>query len=255
MNKSAKNAALLILFCLSLSAFYSGANAQNEKKDTDQEILFYAFLGNAPERVPRPLHDFLQSKGYLKEVLSADDQGDERFRPFLQWRRWAETRQPFLPSLLFCLFSSLLLWSIFPKTLGAAETNCRQEFWKSLLSGAVIITIILTFSRMVFSTYIDWPLGILVVALTQLSLLAGLSVIISLVGRSIALVSGFSASFSSRKNLSRFVELTLGSLLCAAILQIPLFGNLPAIGIRLLMLFALLGAGGIFKQLRQNQLN
>lgn len=253
MKKLTTRTVLLILslFCLSLSTLDTGANAQNQKQDTDQEILFYAFLGKAPDKVPRPLHDFLQSKGYLKEILAADDQADERFRPFLQWRRWAETKQPFLPSLLFCLFSSLLLWSIFPKTLGAAEANCRQEFWKSLFSGAVITTIILTFSRMLFSTYIDWPLGILVVGLTQLSLIAGLSVIISLVGRSIAAL----CSFSSRKKLSRFVELTLGSLLCAALLQIPILGNLPAIGIRLLMLFALLGAGGIFKHMRQNQLN
>lgn len=217
----------------------------------DEDMLFYAFLKNDPSQAP-PFIAAFGNNDFVKNFLLSTNREDAQFRPMLQWRRWAEQKQPFLRSWLFCLFTSWSFWILIPKKLQAAEQVCRKEFWTCQLNGFALAGICLILARAAFLTHLGWPLGILLIALFQLGLLLGLTIIVSLSGHRIALLLrlGKWPLFSSRRGLCRFGELFLGTLLCAAILQIPVLGDLPRIGTRLVALFCLLGLGSLYKCLK-----
>lgn len=245
----------LISSCLLCLCLVSGLQAWAGESNgiTEEEIKFYAFMSEENPDPIGPLYKFLEARGLAKGILIPQPLSDSKFRPLAPWRRWVEKPQAFSPSLAFCLLVSWIFWTLLPKKLENVEQICRREFWKSFFTGMAVAAICLTLARSVFFTHLGWPLGIVLIAVFQLGMLLGLSVIVSMMGHSLALLLRLpKVPFLAQKpGLCKFIDLAIGALLCASLLQIPLIGDLPRLGTRLISLFCVLGLGGLFKVLRQ----
>lgn len=256
------NALLTACFCLIANPAFSQdsnppspqdqAEATQIEKEPDQ-ALFYAFLAEDPQALSGPLFQMLQDKPVLKEWISPHNKMERRYRPLLQWRRWADQRQRFFPALLFCNFICFLSWYLLPKLLQSASQESRQNFWKSVGTGILLAAVTILLTRSVFFTQLGWPLGIVLAGASQAAMLVGLSVGIYNLGHSVSLILRLDkiSLLANRAAAQRYCDIFTGSLLAALLLQIPAIGLLPQPGTRFLALFALLGVGAIFRDLRK----
>lgn len=190
------------------------------------------------ERLPLP--------PWLRRELAG---GELRARPFLYWRAWADKPLPVVPAFLFCLVTGLTAWALLPGTLGAAQDICRVSFWKSLLAGAFIVVAGAIFARCLFVSQIGQPLAWLTLGVLELGLILGIAVSSKLIGDSVLARLGLAVapSLADKPGLQRSSALTVGALLICLLLLIPGFAGFPRIGIRLVMLVAFLGFGGIVR--------
>ncbi|HEY9870534.1 MAG TPA: hypothetical protein V6D08_15320, partial [Candidatus Obscuribacterales bacterium] len=175
--------------------------------------------------------------------------GEPRTRPFLYWRAWADKPLPVVPAFLFCLVTGLAAWALLPGTLGAAEELCRSSFWKSLLAGAFTVVAGAIFARCLFVSQIGQPLAWLTLGVLEFGLILGTAVSSKLIGDSILARSGLAgkAPLAGRAWLERAIPLAVGTALVCLLLLIPGFAGFPRIGIRLVMLVAFLGFGGVVR--------
>ncbi|MBZ0187107.1 MAG: hypothetical protein K8F91_12745 [Candidatus Obscuribacterales bacterium] len=165
------------------------------------------------------------------------------------FRQWANKRKPFAASFLFCTLFSIVGLGFFPRSISLAKDQCRSGFWKSLGLAVLVSITCLTLANVLMLIEIGQPLAQLLLAILELMILTGLCVAVSMVGEGLLKKTGIIESSWARAHprLLTLAIIIVGSLVVAAILQIPGFGNLPRIGIRIAVLLALAGAGGLLK--------
>ena len=171
------------------------------------------------------------------------------FRPFASWTRWINNRVLFFPSASFILVASLLSWYFAPQLMDQAESESEKNYWRSLGTGLVAIVCSMMLIRSVLITLIGWPFAIILIGIMQLFLVLGISVIASIIGRSISFYAKVPSWswFATRRNALRLFELTIGSVVIALLLQLGSPGGLPRVGTRLALLVAILGTGAILR--------
>ena len=181
--------------------------------------------------------------------------GDIRQQPFRYWRYWSNEPKPFAPTFLFCLTTSALAWLIAPAWLERAEGASRRRFWRTLLIGLTLVCVALGLARLLFLTHIGQALAVLVIGVVELGLLAGLAAASSLIGG--ALIGRLCPPYRSwqprRPFVRRAAAVALGTAVITALVLLPGLGHLPRVGIRLVMLFACLGLGGLWLAVREPQ--
>lgn len=203
-----------------------------------QAMRFYAMMEpNSP--VPPHLQAFIKSHPELRKRIG--------FRPMMQWHFWANRPKPFFASFIFVLLFSLVFSSLAPNLSRAAQSVSREHFWRSLLIGGLACMVVIWLVRMSVSTQFGWPMGAVLGGCLQLSLMAGLSVIASLIGKSLAFYIKLEKwpAIGDRADRKRFAYILFGALVCALLLQIPGFGELPKIGTRLVGMLAVIGLGSL----------
>lgn len=233
----------------------NSADSQSEGSQTDgnrrghlssdpdsytDSIRFYAMMDpNGP--VPPPLREFVKTHPAFRSHMG--------FRPMLQWYVWANKPKPLIPSLLFILMFSVVVWSLIPAWMKRAQTQCRERFWASFFIGGLVMVITLWLLRTAVVTLFGWPLGMLIGGLLQFALMAGLGVVSTLIGESMAFYLHLDQwpLIGARPDTRRFATLFLGALICALLLQIPGIALLPKIGTRLVGLLAVLGLGSLYR--------
>ncbi len=104
-------------------------------------------------------------------------------------------------------------------------------------------------------TEVGWPLAILLTGLLQLLLVLGLAISGSVIGKTLAfyLKLGNWPILSKYGTHIRWVELALGVLILALLLQLGSPFGLPRLGSRLVALLAIVGIGGIYRVFRRAQ--
>jgi hypothetical protein len=224
------------------------------ESDEDQ-TMFYAFLQEDPKIASGPLFEILKDRPVIRELVFPRSHLERRFRPMAQWRLWSDKHQRFMPAFLFVCLTGFLNWSLFPSHLQAAAEECKRSFWKSFGSGLLLAIITLTILRIIFITEIGWPLGIMVAGCSQAAMIVGLSLSVFNLGHALSLLLRlhkipFLANNPSREH---YCDIFIGSIFAALILQIPPLGTLPRCGTRLLALFAVLGIGAIYRELKRRQ--
>lgn len=226
----------------------------DDAEDRD-DTMFYAFLEGDNKPGNGPLYDFLRGRPGAHFLLGPHTRMEHKVRPLMQWRRFADRRQRFVPAFLFLFGVSFLYWFIFPGTMQTSAEECKRNFWKSFGTGLLLAIIVLSLMRTAFLTQFGWPFGILLAGTVQAAVLAGLAVAIYDLGHAIILLSGVKnlPFFSSRPKLLRACDIFAGALLSALILQIPGAGVVPRVGTRLLSLFGLLGVGAICRVIKNRQ--
>ncbi len=168
--------------------------------------------------------------------------------PLMVFRHWAQERKPFVASFLFCLFIGLLGSAFFPNQVSVAQECCRSQFWKCLGKAILVGMTLIATVRILDLLMIANPLTTLLLALLELVIVAGLAVGVSLIGEGVTRNSlDNSDYFKTHPRLATFTKICLGSLILAIVIQIPGAGLLPRIGIRIALLVAILGAGGLLK--------
>ena len=169
--------------------------------------------------------------------------------PGVAFRRWASSPKPVLPTLLFLLFAGIVSNAFFPARLAMAQECCKRHFWGCLGRALVVGIIVGIAIRILLALGITIPLALLFSGLIQFGILGGLCVGITLIGDRILSKTGLleKSWLIDHPRWTIFFKIVAGSLLLTAIAQIPGVGRLPQIGIRLVMLVAILGAGGLLK--------
>ncbi|MBX9688313.1 MAG: hypothetical protein K2X27_16510 [Candidatus Obscuribacterales bacterium] len=233
----------------------SAVSKDGVEAKADEQTYFYAFLEEDHSALGGPLYEMLKEKAGLRDLIQKQMPQERKFRPMLQWRRWADSKQRFLPSFLFLSLVSLISWLLLPKFLQSAAEESRTMFWRSFGTGFLLACISMTFLRAIFISQIGWPLGIVTAALIQAFGLLGLSVSIYNLGHSLSLILLLNRVkvFAEKPALKLSFELLAGSCFAALILLLPGFASLPRAGTRILALFALLGAGALYREWRRRQ--
>lgn len=186
----------------------------------------------------------------LPKILRPDfSKQDTNRAPLMAFRRWAYQSKPFVPAFLFSLFIGLVGTSFFPKNITVAQECCMKSFWRSLGRAFLAITVLVIFIRILILLQVTVPLATVLVAVLQLAIISGLSVGISLLGDRIFCKTGLAklSFMEEHPRWATFFRILIGSLLIALICQIPGIGRLPRIGIRIVVLIAILGLGGLLK--------
>jgi hypothetical protein len=213
---------------------------QQQEPAEAQSLHFYTLQDDTDRLPPGPLS---------RHLLRLNPLAAKGPHPMVQWYYWANQRKPFGPALLFVLFFTLVSWAVMPGWLRRAEEPLRQRFWTTLFVGALVTAVFLTAGRVALRALIGWPLAVVVYGLLELSLLVGLSAVVSMLGQSMGSLVRLQRwpLVGKRADARRFTELFIGSLICALFLQIPALGPLPKLGTRLVGLLAVLGLGALFR--------
>lgn len=219
----------------------SGAQTDSRTVDFD-ELGQYALLAPPASDEMGPLGDSLHKLRPL--VPFANPRIGTR--PMKVWFQWANRPKPFLPTFLILLFASFLITAMIPKWCDAAKAECKARFWKTFFVGLIVCLLGMAAVRIALLTMIGWPLSILISALVQLALLAGMSVIVLAIGQAI----GFHLQFDkwiARPDARRLACILIGAAICALMIQIPPIGILPKLGTRLALMLAFVGLGGLYR--------
>jgi len=146
------------------------------------------------------------------------------------------------------MFSSLLVCSFFPTQVATAKEACRRQFWRCIGKGTLVTILIATAARILVAINFT-HLALVGIAFVQLAALGGLCVSISLIGTRILDKCGLSQKgwMLAHPRWATFFALFIGCLIVALITQIPGLGRFPKLGMRIVMLIAILGAGGLLK--------
>lgn len=184
------------------------------------------------------------------EFANQPIRGDIRRYPLLYFRIWSNSPPPAVPAFLFLLFSSTIFWYLFPNTLTTAVEYHRTHFWKSLAYGICTISIVLISARALNASNIGGPLARLLLGLLEAGLLAGFAISAKMAGQALAQALKLhvieAQSDSKHNHTARMIiDLALGTVLLIIFLAIPGFGMIPRIGIRLVLLYCILGFGAL----------
>jgi hypothetical protein len=196
--------------------------------------------------------DFLGQKGGYH--LTADDVMAGRVsdielqhRPFLYFRMWAARPPRVVPMALFVFMLTLVLGYVLTDRLTVARQTIRQQFWRSLGQGFITVVVALSFARPLFVSEIGTPLAHLLIGLIQLLLMTGLSTTVILIGETCLKRMGLADKLANHPRLNRFATAALGTIFVGLIAALPRIGMLPPVGIRLALLFCMLGSGGLLR--------
>ncbi len=230
--------AILLSVCCTSCHAQESSQLEPEPNPGLMERLLMPFFG--PPHHHRVMHQIFEG--------SQPDSIFFKANLLMPWRSWAEQPVPYLPAFVFLAFISMASWSIAPGYMTRASMFCREHFWKSLFLGISTLAILPPLIHFLYSSIIAIPLAILLKGLGQLAFLVGLAVMISLIGDRILVNLKLATVpfFTQRRLLLELLELTIGVLFMEALLAIPNIAGLPRIGIRLVLLLAAFGFGGLF---------
>jgi hypothetical protein len=255
-------AVMSLTFSTTAAYAQDSANQENSTKTDDAAVindpdqtLFFAFLQENSAAAEGPLVEIVKDKPLIRDFIKPRSSLERKFRPMLQMRTWANKKQRFLPSFAFLCLIGFICWWIFPTHLQSAVEECRKSFWKCFGAGLLISMIAMTVVRAVFLTQIGWPLAILLVGLSEGAMLVGLSLSVYNLGHAVTLISRINKIplLATSPAWARAIDIVIGAFLSSLLLLIPAFGNLPRCGTRLLALFAVLGLGAIYKELKNRR--
>lgn len=235
---------LTLLIVMSAILFAVSPALAENNNDAPDTMSMYAMLEDSPARELGPIASTMQRVAPFANPKAGGA------RPMLLWFHWANQRKPFVPSLLFLLFTSTLISCVIPNWMQNAQAACRERFWRTFFTGALCAVLAMATVRVALLTMLGWPLAVFLVGAYELALLAGLSVMVLLLGQSIGYYLKVD-KWSSRSDVRRLACILIGAILCAALLQIPGFGLLPRIGTRLLAMLSVVGLGALYRTLRR----
>ena len=187
-----------------------------------------------------------------RELGVLPDAGSLRTQPFRYWREFASRPLPVVQVSAFLFMTSTLAVVLVPATLTRAQRCCTDTFWRSLFTGLIAAVIACVLARVLFVSEIGSPLAVVILAAVEFGLLAGLAAVVWLLGESVLRRLGLGGvAFLSRERLSgRLVQVAIGVSLVSALLLVPGLGAPPRVGIRLVLLVAALGLGGLARSCR-----
>jgi len=186
-----------------------------------------------------------------------------RYRPVARFKLWADQPRPgfprsllviFLPCLLVVSFTGFVVCYLAEQRMGRAVSSMRHHFWRSLFSGAVVLAGAIIFARGMLVTGIGIPLGYLVLAILELGLLAGLAAVSWLIGGALLGVVPGKKWLSGKQSHRQAIEIVCGAAFVSLVVLIPGIGALPAIGIRVAVLLAIVGLGALVRTGRASNL-
>jgi hypothetical protein len=184
---------------------------------------------------------------YTKREIDTMPESELRLHPMLYWRHWANQPHP-IGWVCACMFIvTSVLTECFPGVISITTDCCRRQFWKSLLRGICISTLVLLIARVCIVTEIGMPLADLLIGANQLAFLFGLAAASNLIAEAVFRRLNLRDKLSARPRLYRFILYLTGTFILGVIAAIPGVGAMPPIGIRLVSLIALLGLGGAIK--------
>lgn len=209
---------------------------------TPDTARFYSFLEPNTAMPPGFVGKYTQEHPELKRFMGGP-------RPMVQWYFWANQKRPFLPSAGFILFFSLISWALLPSLHERSAKLCREKFWSTFFIGVFVLFSFILLVRGAIGGLIGWPMGIVLIGMAELGLMCGVAVMASLFGQTLGYFLKIEKLpfLKDRPDAQRFAHLLIGSLILAALLQIPGFGVLPRVGTRLVGMLAVLGLGGLFR--------
>ena len=223
----------------------------NIKKILLLSLLFFAVLTFASSAsYADPVKDVSSSdknNGIQTGLLKLKLPDGERRVAAQEFRKWANEKKPPARTFALCLLLSLIGVGFFPELIEKAKAACRSEFWRCFGRAFLLNICLLVLFRAFLETKVTLPASILFVGFFELLLMAGLAVSICLIGEGIATKSGITKieAIKRRPKLSAFVIVFIGCFLITLLTQIPGIGQLPPIGVRLAILIAALGEGGL----------
>jgi hypothetical protein len=193
--------------------------------------------------------DFLGQKGgyhlTIDDVMAGRVSDIElQHRPFLYYRFWANRPLRVVPMAIFVFLLTLVLGYVISDRLTVARQTIRRQFWRSLGQGFITIVVALSFARPLFISEIGTPLAHLLIGLIELLLVTGLSTTVILISETCLKRMGLADKFANHPRLNRFATAALGTIFVGLIAALPRIGMLPPVGIRLALLFCMLGSGG-----------
>lgn len=184
----------------------------------------------------------------LQFLLQPDPNRPPEHQPMRAFRSWLQSKRPFIPVFLILMFSSLTVCSFFPTQIATAQDACRRQFWRCIGKGILVTILTATAARILVAINFT-HLALVAMAFVQFVALAGLCVSISLIGTRILDKCGLSEKswMLAHPRWAVFFAVLIGCLIVALITQIPGLGRFPKLGLRIVMLIAILGAGGLLK--------
>lgn len=184
----------------------------------------------------------------LQFLLQPDPNRPPERQPMRAFRSWMQSKRPFFPVFILLMLSSLTVCSFFPTHISTAQDVCRRQFWQCIGKGALVAILVATASRILMAISFT-HLALVAMAFVQFIALSGLCVSISLIGTRILDKCGLSEKswMLAHPRWAMFFAVLIGCLIVALIAQIPGLGRFPKLGMRIVMLIAILGAGGLLK--------
>lgn len=165
-------------------------------------------------------------------------------------KAWLDEPKPFLPMFLTSAFFLSMAWIFLSKYMHESVSLCASQFWKSFGTGVVFLFLMGTFARILQLIGITAPLSMIIAAAMQMFLLLGYCVGSRFLANRICRW-GMPDSSKRVLVLRGICEVVLVSLFFASICQIRPFG-LPPIGMRLILLMAILGGGALLNYWRHS---
>jgi hypothetical protein len=192
-----------------------------------------------------------QKGGYhltLEDVMAGRVSETElQHRPFLYFRLWADRPLRVVPMAIFIFAQTLVLGYLIRDRLAVARQTIRRQFWRSLGQGFITIVVAFSFARPLFASEIGTPLAHLLIGLIELLLMTGLSTTVILIGETSLKRMGLADKFANHPKLNRLATAALGTIFVGLIVALPRIVMLPPVGIRLALLFCMLGSGGLLR--------
>lgn len=198
--------------------------------------------------------DFLDNFPNLKKGRNQLKQIKQK-KYAVEIRKWANKPKPPIAAFLFCCLLSGLALGFFPRLAEAAKETCRKHYWRCF--GRALVTNISLF--IMFRIFVDnkvtQPLAILFAGVLQFLLIAGLAISILMVGESLVgkLRLDSPGFVATRPRLKNILIIFAGALITTLFIQIPDLGKLPKPGMRIVLLIATLGEGGLLAYLRKRE--
>lgn len=187
-----------------------------------------------------------EPKSFIESIKLKTPKG-ERGKVVKEVREWANTPKPPGQFFILCALISVIALGFFPKLTRESQNACKEKFWRCF--GRAILTnicLILLF-RVFIGAKVTAPLAILFAGFYELLLVAGLAISTCLIGSVVLGKLGIEkVSFvENHPKLKYFLIVLVGCFIMTLIAQTPGIGKLPHIGIRLAILIAALGEGGL----------
>lgn len=251
----------IMLFCFAFISI-SSVNAQDSDPSTGPEI---GSSNNSrvdsttqfTDTTNKTVGDYFKDMPLPAELSTTPIRGELRQFPLLYWRAWAAQPVPFLPALVFLLFTSTIVYYLIPSIIDTTKRTAQSSFWRSLLTGLIACMVSIALAQLFFLSKIATPLAQLTLSLLEVGVVIGYTTAALLIGETILSLLGlfktqtieFTDKNAPRVEVKNVCALLLGLVILATLLLIPgITTTMPRIGTRIVMLFALIGWGGCLRK-------
>ncbi len=231
--------AITLLFSVSPVEAQTQPEVQETVQSARQESVSEkkSFLDNFP-RLQKERQKLKKKKKYVVEI-----------------QNWQNKPKPPVASFLFCCLISGLAIGFFAGLSEESKAACKSHYWRCFGRALVANISLFVMFRIFIENKVTQPLAILFAGVLQLLLVAGLAVSILMIGESLVtrLKLDRPQFISLRPKLKNLLIIFAGSLIACLLIQIPDLGRLPKPGMRIVLLIATLGEGGLLAVLRRKR--